>query len=152
MGAPWEIKIYGASTDVAGDMPAKTTVEAISGVQVMTINCGWVRPKPVFEDSTIEFLDGTKQSPWRVRITYTPEMEIKYFPTTDTPIETFYSTSVLNKKYKWCWFNNFPLRPLDGAAVIAATKVKAVAITGISIEDSPGYKRITFNMENRSRS
>jgi len=44
------------------------------------------------------------------------------------------------------------VRPLDGASAIDATKVKAVAITGISVEDSPGYKKITFNMENRSRS
>jgi len=98
MAAPWTIKIYGADTNVTGDMPNLATVEAISGVASMTLTVGWMHPKPNFEDSGIEYLDGSKNSAYRIRIGYTPELEAKYFPTTATGIETFYNTSVLKKK------------------------------------------------------
>ena len=153
MAAPWTLRIYGADTDVSGDAPDKTTVEAIAGVQYMEITTGWVRPEPQFEDSPIEYLDGTKTSPWRIRIGYNVELATKYFPVTGTTVELYYKTDVLNKKYKWCWFNDFPLRPAVSGSVIANTKVKAIAITGYSVDHSQaGIKKISFTMQNRSRS
>ena len=142
-----QILLHGANSKTNSDVysqVALTTVAALTGYALVTLNVMKVRPYATYEGSTEDGVGGVKvETSSTQRTTYSIELErFDFNNSTDTAT---YNTlaGVLRKKYLFLSGVDYP------KALNSTSCVTDVVRTGYETEDEPGYLTVTMELQKR---
>lgn len=153
MGA-YTIKLYGSdvlhidSTQVLSAFPTKANVEGLGDLVTVewSIYSAIVTPELNGDDST--YVGG--YTPGKNNFTYKLAIRKKVTGVgSGAGFDAIFPAALLAKKYKWLWLNNYPERPTYSGAILADTRVWAIAIESIEQRfdmKSGGLRALTLNV------
>ena len=135
MSFPKTVRLYGTDIQPTASVATKATLDA-DGTNYLywEFSCYTINSNLLYENENRTDLSNKKRSKNILRPSFEVKIAPKILPTTASDLQTFYSASVLKKKYHYFWFNDYVLP----SSSVANTQLLAVAIIDMQIE--PNYE------------
>ena len=149
----YTVKIYGSNYKPAtGDMaPLVADVEALSDVVTTTWTLLNVNPTPELIGDDEERGGGILPNKLGVRMSYELKSFPINFPTVATTQESLFNLDLLTMKYRYIWFNDYPLVPKYSSSTLPTTRCWMITITDFKPESDGGKKVITMQAKDSTK-